>query len=491
MRLAGLKTEMRIPKSAGGRPRPKSTAVDQAVAQISFLTGRAHLARTAAPTPLPPSHALRAHGRGECLFGDHTQGGGPSRWRGTGLALGYYLPPLRGFRLRLRNCGGQVGTGRAKAAEDRRTPRRFARHGRARGRGSGWRDPVLLGILLAVAASCSAAAAEPPRSGRVEFSNGETLTGGISLSPGSELKLHAGDALKVLALDRVQQIELSPEKESLEQNYRFIEAGKAIKETEGQPYPMRLLSARIILAGGQALSGHLYTTVLYVEGEANVRKVILPAKQRGQQGQTLKDLVYPVRITFDDAALAAPAAVRLRLKLPGVGPSAGVAALVRGSLVRLEVKSAGPGEYLLASPLGKEVFLAVEAGRKVLVGWPRQSDPDLVALVRKTMPETEDFFDRRDLLGAFRDDANADVYSLVLAARLGKTTLEQTRSQPWRVEIYRWKLDPEGRRLMLAGQDYLFRGIEARGHPPPTVELDEALWKVRKSGDVWEAISTR
>jgi hypothetical protein len=37
----------------------------------------------------------------------YTQGGGPSRYRGTGLALGYYLPPLRGFRLR-RGYGGQV-----------------------------------------------------------------------------------------------------------------------------------------------------------------------------------------------------------------------------------------------------------------------------------------------------------------------------------------------------------------------------------------------
>jgi hypothetical protein len=73
---------------------------------------RVHLDHSTAPTPLPPSHALRAHGRGEGLLADRTQGGGPSRWRGTGLALGYYLPPLRGFRLR-RGYGGQVGTPRS------------------------------------------------------------------------------------------------------------------------------------------------------------------------------------------------------------------------------------------------------------------------------------------------------------------------------------------------------------------------------------------
>ena len=41
--------------------------------QIMATPLRVHLARTTAPTPLPPSHALRAHGRGEFLLADYTQ----------------------------------------------------------------------------------------------------------------------------------------------------------------------------------------------------------------------------------------------------------------------------------------------------------------------------------------------------------------------------------------------------------------------------------
>jgi len=330
-------------------------------------------------------------------------------------------------------------------------------------------------------------APQDPRPGKVEFSDGTILAGKISLSPGSELKLHLGNQLKTLALDHVQEIEMSPEKESLEQNYRFIEAGKAIKETEGRPYPVRFLTTRITLAGGQTITGHLYTTVLYVGGEENARKVILPAKQRGQEGEALESLVYPARITFDGAAKELPAQSRLSLKLRGVGPGAKMAALARGSLVQLEVTSAGPGEYLVASPLGKEAFLAVEAGRRIYVGWPRQTDEKLATLVRNAMPNSEDFFDQRTLLGAFRDEAGPDIYSLVLAVRAGKTTLEENRSQPWRLELYRWKQEAEGPRVMLAAQGYFFRGLEARGGPVPSVELTARLWDLKRSGNLWVA----
>lgn len=330
-----------------------------------------------------------------------------------------------------------------------------------------------------------AATPEQPRSGTIEFSDGKTLTGKITLTPGSELKLHVGNQLKVLALDRIKEMKMFPEKESMEQGYRFIEAGKAIKENLGQPYPVRLLTTQVILAGGETLRGHLYTTVLYVEGEENAQKVILLAKQRGKEGETLESLVYPVKITFAEVANEVPAAIRLRVKLPGVGPGARVGALVRGSLVQVEIKAADSGEYLLASPLGKEVFLAVEAGQKIYVGWPRQADTGLAMIVRNAMPNSEDFFDRHKLLGVFRDEASADIYSLILASREGKTTLEQTRSQPWRLEVHRWKQEADSQRVMLASQGYFFRGIEASGSSGPTVELTELLWNPKKSGNLW------
>ncbi len=325
--------------------------------------------------------------------------------------------------------------------------------------------------------------AQEARPGRVEFSDGRTLSGRMSLTPGSELKLHLGNQVRTVPLGIVQELRMSPERESIEQSYRFPEAGKAIKQTEGRPYPVRYLNTTVVLAGGETLTGHLYTTVLYVEGEGGdaAQKVILLAKQRGKEGETLKDLAYPARISFEDPAKRTEATVRLKFDLPGMGPGGELAALTRGALVRIEGKRASAvGDYTIPASLGKELFLALKIGPRIVVGWPKGTDEKRAALVRAALPESEDFFDDRRLLGVFHDEARSEVYSLMLASRKGATTLPETRGQPWRLEVYRWKLDPDSQRLMLAGKGYLFRGIGAKNEPVPTVELSDILWRAGK-----------
>ena len=72
------------------------------------------------PSPLPPSHALGAHGRGVLRFFRFTQGKTRPARSGTGLGLGYYLaaPPgrkdaaLRAGRVELvavSGCGAAFG----------------------------------------------------------------------------------------------------------------------------------------------------------------------------------------------------------------------------------------------------------------------------------------------------------------------------------------------------------------------------------------------
>ena len=327
-----------------------------------------------------------------------------------------------------------------------------------------------------------AAASAQERAGNIEFSNSNVLSGIISLTPGSELKIEAGPAIRVLALDRVREIRFAPEKEEMERAWRFKEAGQTAKEFFGDPYPVRHLAATVTLGDGEKISGHLYTTVLYVADGDNVQKVILLAKQHGKEGDTFQSLVYPKLISFGDSAAAT---ATVKLKLSGLGAKPEVIAITRGALVRLEAKARGSsGEFEMPSPLGKEFFVAAKNGQTIRVGWPKATDEKITELVRDAMTNSEDFFDDRRILGAFEDATNSEIYSLVLAVRKGKTTLDETRSQPWRLEIYRWKLDDDGR-VMLAGQDYFFRGIGAKNEAPPAVELSEKLWNLRKDGEVW------
>ena len=321
----------------------------------------------------------------------------------------------------------------------------------------------------------SAALAQEPRPGIVQFSNGDTVAGQISLTPGAELKIVAGTTLSTLPLDKVQEIRLTPEEEVLEQKWRFPIAGQTRKEKWGVPYPVRHLRATIVLGNGQTVVGHLYTTVLYVEGPEKNQKVILEAKQRGQEGETFQALVYPASVRFTDAAVATEPAIRLQIGLPGT-----VVALTRGALVRLEAR----GDQL-PSPLGAELFIAVQTATNITVGWPAEQDAELTKVVRDALPDVRDFFDGLGLVGVWRDPLTGDVYSLMRLERHGATTLAAERSQPWRCEVWRWKFTEEGKRLLVAGRNYFFRGIVARGEPAPAVTPSPKLWNVHKTGDQW------
>jgi hypothetical protein len=347
------------------------------------------------------------------------------------------------------------------------------------------RKGLLAAALFAWAAFPAPGAGEP-RDGRVEFSDGNSVEGKISLTPGSALKLEAGPQIRVLDLDRVREIRISPEKEEMDRNWRFKAAGQTAKEFFGEPYPVRSLQATVLLAGGESFTGHLYSTVLYVEGAETTQKVVLLSKQRGDEGQSFKALVFPTRISFTGAAVAESATAMLHLKWPGLAPQSEIAVLTRGALVRLDATPAGPaGEFKMPSPWGKEFFVAIKTGGKIVAAWPAEKDAKTLAQVQNALPKSEDFFDDRRVLGVFRDPAAAEVYSLLLAARKGQTTLDETRSQPWRLEIYRWKTEEDSDRLMLAGQGYLFRGIGTKNEAAPEVELSDKLWHIKKDGETW------
>jgi len=142
-------------------------------------------------------------------------------------------------------------------------------------------------------------ASETNRPGLVQFSNGEMVEGMLSLTPGSELKVHTGKDLKTVALDQVQEMVFEPEKETMEEKWRFAEAGRTRKEKWGQPYPVREIRASVSLADGTVIRGHVYTTVLYLEGKEQTTKGRPAGQGQGRRGTDLRrphlsrpDLVY-------------------------------------------------------------------------------------------------------------------------------------------------------------------------------------------------------
>jgi hypothetical protein len=345
--------------------------------------------------------------------------------------------------------------------------------------------PVRMGLCLALALSCLAGvlpatlqAASGERPGRIQFSDGKSGEGAISLAPGVELTLDTGHGLRRISLEKIQSISLAPEHEELVQKWRFLEAGKTQKQMEGDPYPVRQLRATVTLGGGEVLSGHLYTTVLYVEGQEKTQKVVLWAKQRGEEGQSLASLVYPSQIVFRDTPESESDHIRVEAQVPAGKDPAEIVALTHGSLVRLEATpSSQPGQYSLPSGLGADLLLAVKTGPVMAVDWPNSAPEPFPTLVRTNLTLVEDFFDKRELLAVLYDAAQQDVYSLLLLSREGTTTLTAEKNRPWRLVVLRWKYEPDHNRVLLAGRGYFFRGILAPGEPLPSVRLDSKPWQ--------------
>lgn len=345
----------------------------------------------------------------------------------------------------------------------------------------------IIGWLLLAALSATALAG-PRRPGKVQFSNGDIVEGQISMTPGEDFRLHInGTQIRVLDFERLRELRISAAEEKMVQKWRFLEAGQTKKQVWGQPYLTRSLQGTAVLSDGEKITGHLYTTVLYIEpDEGKARKVIIQAKQRGKEGEAADALAYPSLITFTDSAAQAEDIIRLRITHPDVTDKTELAAVTWGALFTFEGKKAGaPGEFTLASPLGRDIILGLKTGDNIVVGWPKDADPKFKAIIETNIVNSEDFYDDRKLLGVYYDEPNTDIYSVFMLHRTGKTTMDGQKTQPWRLVIQRWKYDPESSRVLLSGRGFLFRGILAKGEKPPPVTLSEKLWKPKKQGEVW------
>jgi hypothetical protein len=347
------------------------------------------------------------------------------------------------------------------------------------------KERTFFASVLAILFACAVClAADPGREGSIQFSNGETQDGRISMTPGKELTLHSGNLARDLSLSVVREIRFRPEKEEMVRHWRFLEAGQTKKEETGEPYPIRHLAAEVVLSDGTTVTGHLYTTVLYVEKGNLTEKVVLLSQQKGPEGMSLQELVYPSRIFFKDAGETPKASVQVVFRPPDpAATNAELCALTWGALARLPAtKAQETGRYLAPSAMGAKTFWAAMKGSTLYAGWPAAQDEKLRETVRATLVNVRDFFDERELLGVYKDEAAANVYTLMMLSRKGQTTMEGAVTQPWRFEIWRWRYDEEQNKLMLAGRGYFFRGIEGKQEPPPRVVVSEKMWTVKEDG---------
>jgi hypothetical protein len=85
-----------------------------------------------------------------------------------------------------------------------------------------------------------------------------------------------------------------------EAEWHFKESGSDIKEYTGKTYPAREMQYTLTLLNDQSITGGVVAP-LYVQTLAGQEKtLVLHKRDKGQAGQTLKDLVYVKHVEFEE-----------------------------------------------------------------------------------------------------------------------------------------------------------------------------------------------
>lgn len=328
----------------------------------------------------------------------------------------------------------------------------------------------------------SAAARADGRPGTVQFSDGRTETGALSLTPGKRLRIYTNDTTAVsLALEQVKEMRIKVEKEEMREGYYFPNPGQTTQAKTGDVYPVRYLSAEITLADGKTLTGHLLTTMLYLENDQGAAtKIPLMAKLTGADGQKIDDLVYAQDIRFDAGAPAA-AAAQVDLTHAGFTSAKPPVFLTKPDLTPLTSSQIdGKPVWTVWTDHPDKLVFAVEAADGVHVAWPgSEAGPDAAKAVQEGLANLHDFYDSRTLLGCVLEED--DIYAIVLLQRKGAMvaadgTPVTNGMIPWCVAMMHFDYDAGAKRVTLLNRATLAVGRAHDNSPaPPVLKQPELL----------------
>jgi len=138
------------------------------------------------------------------------------------------------------------------------------------------------------------------RTGTITLSDGTKLTGEISTTTDKPLRVFDENAKQYtdVPFDQVVSIKASVLWERDEKEWQFKLSGSDEKVYSGKTYPARETSYTITTADGNKISGSIAAPIYFKSGDQ--RKIfILHKRDKGEVGQTVKQLLYVDRIDLD------------------------------------------------------------------------------------------------------------------------------------------------------------------------------------------------
>jgi hypothetical protein len=319
---------------------------------------------------------------------------------------------------------------------------------------------------------CLAAVA---RADRVEWSDGRNWEGTVELGQQAKLRFHDGQRVREWDKAEIAAMRWRPVTQRMERAWQFIEAGQTAKRFTGGEYPTEELDATVTLVSGERITGHLLTTVLYLTAAGQTDKLVIKHKLSGKEGEPFAAIVFPTEVVFEQAGMTPATSGPLEVALAGAGKGIGLAAVGRTGMSAGRIKALGGGRFQVSVD-GGDVIWGVQTANRIAVGW-RGTAPDAARVrIEQGLRDLRDFFDDRRLVAVTVDPNDpTTAWSLLLLTRAGRTTLSGSATQPWRLEVWKWRLGEAADDLTAASRVVLFRGIRSQQSPLPDVRLDAVL----------------
>ncbi|MHC4199039.1 MAG: hypothetical protein ACYSU0_03545 [Planctomycetota bacterium] len=161
--------------------------------------------------------------------------------------------------------------------------------------------------------------------GTIELSNGESETGRLWLTADLGMTFYdtAAKEWREVELSELSRIDARPRAEELDKEWRWKEAGRDEKVYTGRTRPRRWLDHDVTLADGTRFTGHIKGTPIYIETDPEPaadkkaeakpkrarptrKRLVMLQYQRGDWGQTLKDLIYVKSIRIENIVVERP-----------------------------------------------------------------------------------------------------------------------------------------------------------------------------------------
>jgi hypothetical protein len=137
------------------------------------------------------------------------------------------------------------------------------------------------------------------RAATMTLSNGEKIKGRFSTTLARPFRVFDAEKKEYrdVPFALIKSIQAKVIWERDEKEWHFRESGSDIKEYSGKTYPARETQYIFTLTNGQTLSGAV-AGPLYLQTDGDDKIFILHKRDKGEVGQTLKQLVYIVRVEF-------------------------------------------------------------------------------------------------------------------------------------------------------------------------------------------------